>query len=263
MSHDKELSSPLKTLYVNLLMVTIFILLVSFAIWLVWVTYFREHYDAGVIEISYSDGMVDVKQASGAGTRNLRFHNTRKIEAGGASLSACVVCHSEHPHAKSKSIRAFLNAHAYVMTCEVCHLKVDGSAELVYRWLETDTNNVLTSKVPDHRFKIIPVQNVAGEFRRFDQSENLNAIKEYVKKQADMTDAFRKAMVKETHVNVSKEAITCNDCHNPVDQPVISYQDLSYSGDRIDELLSIEVAGMVHKYEDFYMPSLIKESDDN
>jgi hypothetical protein len=149
------------------------------------------------------------------------------------------------------------------MTCEVCHLKVDDSADLVYRWLEIDTNSVLKSKVPDHRFKIIPVQNVAGEFKRFDQSENLSAIKEYVKKQASMTEAFRKAMVKETHVSVSKEAAACNDCHNLIDQPIISYADLSYSSDRIDELLGIEVAGMIHKYEDFYMPSLIKESDDN
>ncbi|MEJ2691520.1 MAG: hypothetical protein P8166_00385 [Candidatus Thiodiazotropha sp.] len=260
MSHDKELTSPLKTLYVNLLMATIFTILVSFAIWLLWVTYFREHYDAGVIEINYSDGMADIRQTSAAGTRGLRFHNTKELKTEEESLSACVVCHSEYPHAKSKSVRAFLNAHSYVMTCEVCHLKLDGDTELAYRWLEVDTNNVLKSKLPDHRFKIVPVQNVAGEFRRFDQSENIAAIREYVKQQADMTDAFREAMVKETHVNVSDEAISCSDCHNLVGQPFISYEDLSYSTDRIDELLRIEVAGMVHKYEDFYMPSLIKES---
>lgn len=262
MSHAGESSRSNRSAWVNLLMISIFLLLISFAMWLVWVTYFREHYDAGIIEIKYTDGMVGTVTGGEASARGMRFHNETSAGPTGESLSACVVCHSEHPHNASKSVRAYLNAHAYVMTCEVCHLELEHSIVPTYRWLDEKSNTVSNNRASGERKKIIPIQYKDGEIKRFDEAENLEAIRQYVKEQSTMTDAFRQAMVKETHVAVSKEATSCHECHN-VDEPTAQlYRDLAYEGDRVWELQKIEVAGMIHKYEEFYMPSLLRDYSD-
>ena len=246
----------------NLLMMLIFALLISFAMWLVWVTYFREHYDSGIIEVSYADGLKGTVNAMDASEWDARFHNELPIVEQGESLSACIICHGDYPHAKSVEVRAYLNAHSYIMTCEVCHLELTDSMQPTYRWLEDKTNTIWETKKGEERYKIIPIVYQDRVIKRFDEWENLDAIREYVEIESEADDAFREAMVNETHGTVSQEAVSCNACHNIDSAPAKLYYDLAYPNDRIWELQRIEIAGMVKKYEDFYMPSLINESGD-
>jgi cytochrome c553 len=231
--------------------------------WLVWVTYFREHYDAGIIEVSYTDGTIGTVSGADSRRRDTRFHNELEVEQREESLSACIICHGDYPHAKSIEVRAYLNAHSYVMTCEVCHLESAEPAELTYRWLEDKTNSIWETRKGEERYKIVPIQYQDRLIKRFDEWENLDAIREYMDKQEEMNEAFKKAMIKETHVSVSQEAVECGDCHNIESTPIKLYYDLAYANDRIWELQRIEVAGMVRKYEDFYMPSLIRGSQED
>ena len=162
---------------------------------------------------------------------------------------------------ESKSTRAFLNAHAYVMACEVCHLNVNNSDDLKFRWLNTANNELADSRGPDGQYKIVPVSYTDGKARRYDELGDVGGAREYVKNQYKSTEAFKTKIIKKTHLDVADKATSCNECHNVEREPALLYKDLAYSRERIEELLRIEVAGMVHKYQNFYMPDLIQEPE--
>jgi len=243
-------------------MIFIFLVLVSFAIWLLWVTYFREHYDAGVIEFNYTGDTVDAKYITANNSSNSHFHNSDTIiDSRYESKSACVVCHGNYPHVESKLTRAYLNAHAYVMTCEVCHLNVENSDTLRFRWLNEGTNEVSDSKDSAGRYKIIPVSYIDGRLQRHEDPGAIQDARKYIKNQYRSTEVFKRKIIKKAHLNVPEEATSCNECHNTEREPAILYRDLAYTSARIEELLRVEVAGMIHKYKDFYMPNLLPESE--
>lgn len=262
MSHKGESVQSRKGIYVNLLMIFIFLVLVSFAIWLLWVTYFREHYDAGIIEFNYSGDTMDVQHVTANKSKNTHFHNSDTIiDSRDSSLSACIVCHGNYPHAESKLTRAYLNAHAYVMTCEVCHLNVENSETIRFRWLNGGTNEVSDSRDSVGQYKIIPVSYLDGRLQRYDDAGAIQYARKYMKNQYRATEAFKRKIIEKTHLNVSEEATSCNECHNAEHEPALLYRDLAYTSARIEELLRVEVAGMIHKYKDFYMPNLLRESE--
>ncbi|MET0071129.1 MAG: hypothetical protein ABW096_13920 [Candidatus Thiodiazotropha sp.] len=253
-------NSPLMMLLTDLLMGSIFLLLFGFAIWLVWITYFREYFDTGIIDNS-SLSIMEQLTVSGMDPKE-HFHNLDEtVFKTAKSPSVCMKCHGSYPHSKSKKIRAFLNAHAYFMACEVCHLEKKKRVHARFMWLDDKTGKSMDFYPTKFKAKIIPVEAVRGSIRRLDESSDREFVEHYLQNR-DSLDADQEAAAKiRIHRNLSDSTIACTDCHTSEKKPFIPYEELNYTKQRIDELSGTDIVGMVNKYKDFYIPNLIKDND--
>ncbi|MES9991785.1 MAG: hypothetical protein ABW098_07520 [Candidatus Thiodiazotropha sp.] len=260
MTLKKSNTSPIKMLLTDLLMGSIFLLLFGFAIWLVWITYFREYFDTGIIDKSKTS-MLEQLTVSGMDTKQ-HFHNLDEtVFKTAKSPSVCMKCHGSYPHSKSKQVRAFLNAHAYFMACEVCHLEEKKRKHAGFMWLDDKTGKSMKFYPTKFRAKIIPVDETSGSIKRLDESSDRQFVEHYLEHRNSL-DADQEAAAKvRIHRNVSDSAIECSDCHTTEDRPFLPYKELNYTQQRIDELSGTDIVGMVNKYNNFYIPNLLKEHD--
>jgi hypothetical protein len=251
-----------RNLLVDILMGFIFLLLISFAFWLIWLTYFRDYFDTGLIESSNNE--IYQREISSSGGRSSRFHfNKPPVAVVSKNSSMCRNCHEDLPHADSRDKRAFLNAHGSFMTCEICHIKFDKSSRMVYRWLDTVSGRYSTSRLNDKDFIIaIAKRGIDGALRSLNSVEEINFIMAYLEDEKRLGESRRKAVLARVHENVPDDPISCVDCHSLKQDPVLPLPELAYSEERINELTRIEVAGMVMKYEHFYLPSLTRETNE-
>jgi cytochrome c553 len=242
----------------DLLMGFVFILLFGFALWLIWITYFREYFDTGIIESSKLTAIEELKIA-GMNKQN-HFHNLdESVLKIAKSLSVCVKCHGSYPHSKSNHIRAFLNAHAYFMACEVCHLDEKKRSIATFKWLDDRTGLAMDFFPTKLRAKIVPVEKINGSLNRLDISRDRRFVEEYLTHRNTL-DADQEAAAKlRIHRNVSDDAIVCDDCHTATKTSYLPYASLHYSQERISAIAGTEVTGMIKKYKKFYLPSLLEE----
>ena len=257
MSHENTHASPLRMLLTDLFMGFLFLLLAGFALWLIWVTFFREYFDTGIIEHAERNKVENII-VTGMNKQD-HFHNLdQSLLKIAKSPSVCFKCHGSYPHSKSKKIRAFLNAHVYFMACEVCHLKEKKRERVTFEWLDDKTGKVMDIYPDKMNAKIVPVEMVGGSIKRLDESGDSKFVEEYLRRR-NMLDADQVAVAKErTHRNVSDTPIYCDDCHTMEKEPYLPYEDLNYTQQRISEVVGSEVVGMVNKYKNFYLPNLIR-----
>ncbi|MCU7917834.1 MAG: hypothetical protein KZQ95_05685 [Candidatus Thiodiazotropha sp. (ex Epidulcina cf. delphinae)] len=255
MAHEGNQTSPIKMLFTDLGMGIVFLLLFGFALWLIWITFFREHYDTGIIENEKLSAMEHITDAGM--NKQDHFHNLDEAVLKIAkSPSVCLKCHGSYPHSKSKEIRAFLNAHVYFMACEVCHLEAKKRTQVTFEWLDDVTGDVVNVYPTKMSAKIVPIETVGGVTKRLDESGDSEFVEEYLRLR-DTFDADQEAAAKfRTHRNVADTPIFCDDCHTLEKEPYLPYTELSYSQQRISEIAGTEVVGMIKKYENFYLPNL-------
>jgi hypothetical protein len=260
MSHDGKEGNIAKRLLVDLLMGIVFLLLLSFSLWLIWLTYFREYFDTGMVENANSE-YFQVASTHQTGYQS-RFHNMEDDElSNDDSVSACIKCHDEFAHSKSKEKRAFLNAHSYFMACEVCHSKTEGNSEVVYLWSDTKTGHFLNNRPANTRAKITPTKKVNGDIRSLESVKDKEFIQNYLTSKDTLNESQLKVIVERTHKNMLSSPITCIDCHTVEKRPYLPLSQLAYSTARIEELTRTEVVGMMKKYESFYMPELSRGTE--
>ncbi|MCU7905635.1 MAG: hypothetical protein KZQ76_07185 [Candidatus Thiodiazotropha sp. (ex Epidulcina cf. delphinae)] len=257
MAYERKQISPIRKLFTDLSMGFAFLLLLGFALWLVWITFFRAYYDTGIIENTKLSAMEHITDAGM--NKYDHFHNIdESVLKIAKSPSVCLKCHGSYPHSKSKQIRAFLNAHVYFMACEVCHLEAEKRAHVAFEWLDDETGDVVNAHPEKMRAKIVPIETVDGSVRRLDESGDSEFVEEYLRLR-DTFDADQEAAAKiRTHRNVADTPVYCDDCHTSDKKPYLPYSELSYSQQRISELSGTEVVGMVKKYENFYLPNLLR-----
>ena len=185
--------------------------------------------------------------------------------------SYCVECHSDFPHDKVKEIRAFTNMHASFIACETCHVKSEGNIEIgTHKWYDRTTGSIVESPVTDnsvpgtYQSKIVPFEKINGELRRIDSPERKKFAREYRENEDMLSDIQKSKSKKIIHQIVSKEAYTCEDCHQK-ESPTLPFKDLGYKQTRIDAFLGTEVIGMIRNYTQFYIPRILHpgfESED-
>ncbi|MCU7905638.1 MAG: cytochrome C [Candidatus Thiodiazotropha sp. (ex Epidulcina cf. delphinae)] len=197
------------------------------------------------------------------------FHHVgMKVESDSSSI--CTGCHGAVPHDKAKTIRAFLNMHAFYMACETCHVRPEGNEpRYEFRWYDKETGKVVAnppglntldeSMYGNYAAKISP-----GELRRDGTFKFLNGPKElafverYLKEESRLNDTQKSKMKKVIHRNVNEDPLICDGCHTIVDEPYLPYTLLGYPQRRLHELTSTEVVGMINKYKEFYIPHLLR-----
>ena len=207
-----------------------------------------------------------------------RFHNIGfSIDPDKASI--CVKCHGNVPHDESKEIRSFLNMHAFYLGCETCHIiPQDGEQPLQFRWYDKDNGKVKTNPKElvdiensykevkeyekkyiaygDYGAKISPGEIINGKFEFLKRGNMLAYVEKYLKHEKQLAEAQKSKAKKLIHKRVNKKPIKCDSCHNE-EQQYLPFAELGYPPRRVEELTETAVVGMIEKYKEFWIPSIL------
>ena len=175
----------------------------------------------------------------------------------------CVECHGDLPHNKIKELRAFGNMHASFISCQTCHVVLEGKAKSgVFKWYDRETGNIVKSPVKEgvapgtYNAKIMPMEQVNGRLQRIDTPERIQFSREYQKNEKNLTEIQKSKAQRIIHNIVSKKPYLCEQCHQK-ENPVLPLAELGYPQHRIDTILSTEVIGMIKNYTKFYIPMML------
>jgi hypothetical protein len=189
------------------------------------------------------------------------FHHI-DFEIGPDARSHCVICHGDMPHDDVKELRAFLNMHAFFVACQTCHIRRDAPEAIrIFKWYDRTTGELVkspvnTTKSGTYTAKIIPFEYVGGEIQRIDSQDKIDFAVEFRENEEDLSNAQKSRAKKMIHEQVGQKPYICEDCHQ-TENPLLPLESLGYTKERANAIKSTEVAGMIKKYTDFYMPRML------
>ncbi len=182
--------------------------------------------------------------------------------------SLCIRCHGAIPHDKAKAIRAFLNMHAFYIACETCHIqpKTEGQS-WTFRWYDKKTGELISnppgltsldkSMYGNYGAKIAPGRiSSSGQFLFLNDEKERAFVEKYLQEKDRLGSTQQSKMKKVIHRRIDEEPLMCDGCHNDKD-PYLPFDSLGYPKRRKQDLVGTEVAGMVAKYQEFYMPKFL------
>lgn len=248
-----------KSLFIDIIMGLIFVLLLIVGLWITWVYYFR-----GPIDIVTDKDKLQVEQqmlAQAGEDYSSHFHNLdTAVLAGIKTGSTCLVCHGDYPHAKGRKVRSLFNAHAWFIACEVCHLKFEDGVEIEYRWFDNDSGLELTKlegKDGNYGATIVPIKYEFWTAKRLDTPQNEDFINEYLQSEALFSDDQKKMAMERVHETLTKKPVYCDQCH--INDGIFNFTDLLYSPQSTIHLESIDMGAMAKTYEEFHFPTLFDQ----
>lgn len=203
------------------------------------------------------------------------FHNlpAEDITTLGAK-NVCFSCHGDLPHSKEPMIRTLLNMHTQFIGCTTCHVddkKIPESA-LQLRWLnfsgiavkgkpfgtQVDPDTGFLLATDDYYSKIVPYQNINGQAKLVEITLDDPEANEFIKIKDKLTDHDREGIKKTFHRNIMPKGRFCTRCHTDEAKSYIPFRELGFSERRIRDVTNLNIIGLVQKYKDFYMPSLMR-----
>jgi len=193
------------------------------------------------------------------------FHHIG-LDIGPDNRSYCVECHGDMPHDQIRELRAFLNMHSFFISCQTCHVKLEGAERTdEFRWYDRRTGVIIPSPVAfeepgTYKSKIIPFERINGQLQRIDSEERTSFAHEFKTSRETLTEAQRTKAKKIVHKIVSKQPYICEDCHNSKN-PLLPLEKLGYPQKRVESILSNEVVGLIKNYTQFYMPRMLNPGD--
>jgi hypothetical protein len=242
-------------------------------LWLISVVYFPSFsLDSSVTMVKYdkTQDTADVMAAQKKEEAQVHhFHITDKyVERLDEERQICDQCHGAYAHGKNKKVRALLNLHTGYLACTVCHVRKDGGeglggatlkAEITgYTWVDNDTGEFKASATGEYgKFSemIFPVMSGDQGDRRIYRPVTDSAAQRFLDNKLEWTEKQLDEERVKLHEKISKEAITCTDCHKK--DGYIDFAALGYPKQRVDHLISNEVVGMIENYKTFYLPSVV------
>jgi hypothetical protein len=74
-----------------------------------------------------------------------------------------------------------------------------------------------------------------------------------------LTPEQRDGVKNQFHVNVKGKGHDCKTCHS--EKGILDFQKLGFDENRTMDLVQLNVKGMLTKYEEFFLPDLLKEPE--
>lgn len=255
MHKDSGASAP-KRLLVHLVMLTVGILLISFSIWLVYLTYFKGSFGTRETLAKKAIPRQEMTYES--------FHGVDKaVLAGSQSKSWCLKCHEDFSHSKSREVRGMLNAHSFFMACEVCHIAPGEGEKFEYKWIQRGGSTPLTAlrgQAGEYGGTIVPFRTVNGVSRRMDENQEAQQLLDESAANDSGGDQQKRRMLlnADIHKEFSPKPIFCDECHR--ENGPLDFTQLMYTPQRAQRLAFGEGANVIKQYKDFYLPSLMRNA---
>lgn len=184
--------------------------------------------------------------------------------------SSCRVCHDLFPHSQSHMVRAFLNMHTGYLACETCHLNKEKYQNLTYGWREPEQVKFIGEKhgsvfnektgqverAGEAASRIAPYELKGGQKRLLVNTwDNAKAI-EFLQKRGQLDKKEEADQIRFFHKDMRRRAISvaCQECHAP--DSILDFKELGFGDKRKEDLVYMNIRGLVTKYETFYFPQL-------
>ena len=195
----------------------------------------------------------------------------------------CYICHSDLPHKKNKKIRSLMNMHTQYLVCETCHIKEEPGTEIVYKWYSpfeknpkgpffgTDYDHQTELLITGNKYaKIAPyfktnLENYSSKDRV--ETDNLKIAiqiqdapmaKDFMRVRDQLTPEQRAGVTNQFHEHIKPKGYECKECHNDK-KSILNFKKLGFSEQRISDLTTLEIVGIITRYEDFYLPEFFKD----
>ena len=203
------------------------------------------------------------------------FHNlpAEDITTQGAK-NVCFSCHGDLPHSKEPMIRTLLNMHTQFVGCLTCHVddKKIAESSLQLGWLnysgitvkgkpfgtQVDPDTGFLLATDDYYSKIVPYQTINSQAKLLEITLDDPEAAEFVKIKDKLSDHDREGIKKTFHRNIMPKGRFCTRCHTDEAKSYIPFRELGFSERRIRDITNLNIIGLVQKYKDFYMPSLMR-----
>ena len=184
--------------------------------------------------------------------------------------SSCRVCHPLYPHSKNHLVRALLNMHTAFMTCEVCHLKRDAFAHVAYQWnapehvefaglpygSRYDPEKGLVRATGNLISRLAVFVWEQGRKTLFIHEQDTDKANRFLLEEKDLKDADREKQLRFFHRDIRRKEITvaCKECHSH--KGILDFRRLGFDKKKERDLMDLDLAGLVAKYDVFYLPDL-------
>ena len=185
----------------------------------------------------------------------------------------CFICHSDYPHSKNKRIRALMNIHTQFLVCETCHIQDKPGMQIVYKWYNPLTDNPQgpfygTGYYPETDMlikgdggltKIAPYvkAGIADEFKLAIQVQDAPLAIDYMKVRDKLSPEQREGVKNKFHENIKPKGYDCKVCHT--EQSLLNFKQLGFADTRIDNLVKLDLVGMLANYDQFYLPEFFSK----
>ncbi|UCE89336.1 MAG: hypothetical protein JSW10_00385 [Pseudomonadota bacterium] len=255
--HETRTTRTFKALVVDALMGAIFLLLMVFSAWLIWQYYFRAPVEIPSAGVGREATKEDIRLAREYPPRH--FHNMDEVVlAGIQSGSPCIKCHGDYPHSKADNDRrGFLNAHAWFVACETCHLKPEDRDKVIYRWYDNKTGEEMTKlegPAGIYGGMIAPVKFDKGTVQRLDRAADVELIDEYLRTKNELNEGQQATARAKIHDVICKSPIFCDSCHT--EKGVLDFEKLLYPPRHAAHLRTIDPGAMIKTYKAFHFPNI-------
>ena len=118
-----------------------------------------------------------------------------------------------------------------------------------------DSETGLFMETDDHYSKLTPLKKGNGVMKPITSVEGVDEALDYIKEQESYTSDKREEIVDRLHAGTElKEFIICSKCHS--NNGIMDFKELGYEQTRINQLIKMEVGGMLTNYDTFYFPDI-------
>ena len=185
----------------------------------------------------------------------------------------CFICHSEYPHRKNKRIRGLMNLHTQFFVCETCHIKAQPGTPIVYKWYNPleknprgpfygtsyDPATGSLSKGKDLLARIAPFfkSPTTDQLVPAILAQDAPLARDYMKVRDSLSPEQREGIKNKFHESIKPRGYVCKTCH--IEKSLLDLKALGFAANRIENLKTLDVVGMLSKYDEFYMPELFSD----
>jgi len=173
------------------------------------------------------------------------------------STSICLQCHGNFCHTKSKELRSFYNMHSFYLACETCHIRIKEGEKILFQWFDNLTGKVvkeIKGQNGSYGAKIVPLK----EGERLDKFPKEDLAFKYMKFKDTYSEEEKKRIQDELMKHISKEPLTCKECHKR--DGYLNFSTLGYSQERINQLTRLEIIKLIDEYKEFFIPTMFDPS---
>ncbi len=182
--------------------------------------------------------------------------------------TACFYCHGDYPHSKEPMIRTMMNMHTQFIGCMTCHNDDEKIPQnsLRFAWLnysgievagqpfgidiDPDTGSLL--ETDDYYSKVV----VYSDGALLEMTPDDPRTVEFAAVYRQLADQDREAVKERLHRKVRHKGRQCGDCHTSKDA-YLPFEALGFSRRRQQDLENLPIAGLIEKYNQFFMPDLL------
>jgi len=201
-----------------------------------------------------------------------RFHNPpEQTLSTMGEKTVCFFCHGDFPHSKEPMVRTLLNMHSQFIGCMTCHVDPNQvpEQELTFRWVnysgievqgrpfgidvESESGDLI--RTDDYYSKIVPYRN---DDKLLEITPDVQEAKDFAEVHGQLSDADRELVKKRFHKLVADKGPFCDRCHTQEPDSYMPFRQLGFSNQRIDDLTNLNILGLIEKYEEFYLPSMLR-----